>query len=241
MWWRDRVRLERLRPSNLRGNDAQRFRLESGGGRKNNQMPPVVASIPSGRAKVCVVPADREVDTAWDGFESLTSRNPTLTGTEIVDHLVPPRQFRSATFDSYRPDPDYPSQQGAVDAVRAFAGAWGPSATRLFGRRRHKDVLPGIYFDGGFGVGIHNTLEAAVWNLPVVFGPNYQRFKEARELISRGGGFTIDTYEALELALDQLLENNASGKIAGEYVSQSAGSTAIIINQLKRNTERNKL
>lgn len=94
---------------------------------------------------------------------SLTSRHPTLSGTEIIDHLVPPRQFRSATFESYRPDPEYPSQQGAVDAVRTFAEVWDHSKSRLFGRRRHKDALPGIYFDGGFGVGKTHLL-AALWH-----------------------------------------------------------------------------
>lgn len=94
---------------------------------------------------------------------SLTSRHPTLSGTEIIDHLVPPRQFRTATFDSYRPDPEYPSQQGAVDAVREFAEASGHSKSRLFGRRRQKDELPGIYFDGGFGVGKTHLL-AALWH-----------------------------------------------------------------------------
>lgn len=94
---------------------------------------------------------------------SLTSRQPTLSGTEIVDHLVPPRQFRTATLDSYRPDPDYPSQQGAVDAVRTFAEVWSHSHSRLFGRRRSKDLLPGIYFDGGFGVGKTHLL-AALWH-----------------------------------------------------------------------------
>lgn len=91
------------------------------------------------------------------------------------------------------------------------------------------------YIGGGFGAGIHNTLEAAVWNIPVVFGPNYQRFKEARELISEGGGYDVDSYEELEQTLDQLLDNNVSGKIAGDYVSQHAGATNIIIKQLKEN------
>lgn len=94
---------------------------------------------------------------------SLTSRHPTLSGSEIIDHLVPPRQFRNATIESYRPDPDYPSQQGAVDAVRTFAEVWGHSTSRLFGRRRFKDALPGIYFDGGFGVGKTHLL-AALWH-----------------------------------------------------------------------------
>ncbi len=102
-------------------------------------------------------------ETKSAGTVSLTSRHPTLSGREIVDHLVPPRQFRAATFASYRPDPDYVSQQDAVDAARSFAEAWGHSGARLFGRRRNKDALPGIYFDGGFGVGKTHLL-AALWH-----------------------------------------------------------------------------
>lgn len=91
------------------------------------------------------------------------------------------------------------------------------------------------YIGGGFGVGIHNTLEAAVWNLPVVFGPNYQRFREARELIANGGGYTINNYDELENKLNNLLENNAPGIIAGNYVKQNSGATDIIISRLKNN------
>lgn len=98
------------------------------------------------------------------GFDSLADRHPTLTGTEIVDHLTPPRQFLSATVDSYRPDPAYPSQAAAVEAVRQFATSWLPSASRFFSRRRGADVLPGLYLDGGFGVGKTHLL-AALWRL----------------------------------------------------------------------------
>lgn len=95
---------------------------------------------------------------------SLTDRHPTLSGIEIVEHLVPPRQFRSATVDSYRPDPAYPSQAAAVEAIRSFATAWLPSASRFFSRRKSQDALPGIYLDGGFGVGKTHLL-AALWHL----------------------------------------------------------------------------
>ncbi len=95
---------------------------------------------------------------------SLAERHPTLSGIEIVEHLVPPRQFRSATVDSYRPDPAYPSQAAAVEAVRNFATAWLPAASRFFSRRKSQEALPGIYFDGGFGVGKTHLL-AALWSL----------------------------------------------------------------------------
>ncbi len=96
---------------------------------------------------------------------SLVERAPTLSGQEIVDHLVPPRQFESATLDSYRPDRDYPSQGSAVAAIRNFVTAWTPKAAKLFSRRKTaSDVRPGIYLDGGFGVGKTHLL-AALWHL----------------------------------------------------------------------------
>lgn len=88
------------------------------------------------------------------------------------------------------------------------------------------------YIGGGFGVGIHNTLEAAVWNVPVVFGPNFHKFREARELISVGGAYSIDDYETLEIQLNQLFINNEAGKAAGDYVKNNTGATELIIREL---------
>ena len=88
------------------------------------------------------------------------------------------------------------------------------------------------YIGGGFGVGIHNTLEAAVWNVPVVFGPNYKKFREARDLIAIGGAFSIGHYELLEAQFDLLLKDNKSGKIAGDYVKNNTGATDLIIQEI---------
>src|SRR5580692_2363861 len=88
-----------------------------------------------------------------DSPGALADRNPTLSGAEIVAHLVPPRQFQTATLDSYRPDRDYPSQGAALAAIRTFATGWNSGKGSLFGRRKAPDSLPGIYLDGGFGVG----------------------------------------------------------------------------------------
>ena len=94
---------------------------------------------------------------------ALADRNPTLSGEQIVAHLVPPRQFASATLDSYRPDRDYPSQGAALAAIRAFAAGFTTGKGGLFGRKRVPDTLPGIYLDGGFGVGKTHLL-AALWH-----------------------------------------------------------------------------
>jgi 3-deoxy-D-manno-octulosonic-acid transferase len=91
---------------------------------------------------------------------------------------------------------------------------------------RYGDVA---YIGGGFGKGIHNTLEAAVYGIPVIFGPKYQKFKEARDLISCGGSFSINNKTSFENKMDEFLTNpqarKTSGEKAGEFVSKSAGAT----------------
>ena len=98
---------------------------------------------------------------------SLADRSPQMSGAELAESLTPPRQFTGATLDNYRPDPDYPSQAEAVEKVRTFAGVWGASGGGgLFGFRRSKApaAKPGLYLDGGFGVGKTHLL-AALWKL----------------------------------------------------------------------------
>jgi 3-deoxy-D-manno-octulosonic-acid transferase len=95
---------------------------------------------------------------------------------------------------------------------------------------RYADVA---YIGGGFGVGIHNTLEAAVFGVPVLFGPTYYKFREARELISAGGAFSIANYNIFETLINSLFIDASAGKIAGDYVKQNRGATNIIIEYLK--------
>ena len=95
---------------------------------------------------------------------SLVARAPQMSGAEIAASLVPPRQFSDATLENYRPDPDYPSQAEAVAKVRAFVATWNGSGGGLFSRRKAPETKPGLYLDGGFGVGKTHLL-AALWKL----------------------------------------------------------------------------
>lgn len=89
------------------------------------------------------------------------------------------------------------------------------------------------YIGGGFGVGIHNTIEAAVYGVPVVFGPNYHHFREAQGLIDAGAARSIKNYnelaEALTLALDQ---HQTIGAKAAEYVESELGATEKIYSSI---------
>lgn len=95
------------------------------------------------------------------------------------------------------------------------------------------------YIGGGFTRGIHNTLEAAVFGKPVIFGPNYQKFREARELIAAGGAFSYSTEEELEKLLLALLSDEEtlkqSGAAAFNYVHQNGGATEKIIQYIQEN------
>ena len=92
------------------------------------------------------------------------------------------------------------------------------------------------YVGGGFGVGIHNTLEAAVWGVPVIFGPNNQRFQEAQGLKACGGGFEIKNAEDFKAVMQQF-ENEQTlqeaGQKAGAYVGQMTGATKKILADVK--------
>ncbi|ANF30942.1 ATPase [Leifsonia xyli] len=103
----------------------------------------------------------------------LADRSPQITGAEIAESLVPPSQFEHATFESYRPDHDYPSQAEAVATLKLFAKTWEPQRPAgLFSRSRKKveAMKPGVYLDGGFGVGKTHLL-AALWHEAP--GPKY--------------------------------------------------------------------
>lgn len=93
------------------------------------------------------------------------------------------------------------------------------------------------YIGGGFGVGIHNTLEAAVWNMPVIFGPNNKKFQEAQGLLKSGGGFEINTYEDFFGLMSSLMNDETflkqAGDMAGAFVAHLAGATDKVLASVK--------
>ncbi|UJP12621.2 AFG1/ZapE family ATPase [Microbacterium elymi] len=98
------------------------------------------------------------------GIVHLTDRLPQVTGPEMVAALVPPPQFREATFDSYRPDPAYPSQLEAKEKLAAFSNPTAAAGKGGLFRRAKKapPTKPGVYLDGGFGVGKTHLLASRV-------------------------------------------------------------------------------
>ncbi|MBL7951988.1 MAG: 3-deoxy-D-manno-octulosonic acid transferase [Flavobacteriales bacterium] len=122
----------------------------------------------------------------------------------------------------------------------------GPVGTLLVDRMGYLSRLYAYaditYVGGGFGSGIHNTLEAAAWGKPVIFGPNHARFAEAQGLIDAGAGFSISTADELRDVLQRLLGDDhaleRASQAARDYVTERTGATqrvsAVILERLER-------
>ena len=93
------------------------------------------------------------------------------------------------------------------------------------------------YVGGGFGVGIHNVLEAAVWGMPVIFGPNNRRFQEAQGLLAAEGGFEIQHEEDFRRLMDRMRTDAdflaKTGRQAGAFVEEKTGATAKVLNHVR--------
>jgi 3-deoxy-D-manno-octulosonic-acid transferase len=92
------------------------------------------------------------------------------------------------------------------------------------------------YIGGGFGVGIHNILEAATFGLPVIFGPNYMKFQEAKDLIALEGAFSIKNYDEFYRQTEQFLNDkeylSSSGKKAAKFIQDNIGATDKILQHI---------
>jgi 3-deoxy-D-manno-octulosonic-acid transferase len=89
---------------------------------------------------------------------------------------------------------------------------------------------------GGFATGLHNTLEPAVFGIPVIIGPNYKGFKEAEDLVTLGGIRSISNKESLTKTINELSLNKdkriSLGKINASYISKSKGATTKIMKDI---------
>jgi cell division protein ZapE len=156
---------------------------------------------------------------------------PQVDPARMAASLVPPRQFAEARLENYRPDPEHPSQAEAVEAVRAFAASWTAKQGGGLFRRGPKvpPQRPGLYLDGGFGVGKTHLL-AALWHIAPgrkYFGTFIEYtalvgalgYAEAVRLLSGASLIAIDEFE-----LDDPGDTMLMSRFLGELV---AGGTRL--------------
>jgi 3-deoxy-D-manno-octulosonic-acid transferase len=92
------------------------------------------------------------------------------------------------------------------------------------------------YIGGGFGVGIHNTLEAAIFGMPIIFGPNYLKFHEATSMVKLGVAFSVSDFRTLQAILSDLLSDDSKRASISiqctAFTNQNLGATNIILNKV---------
>lgn len=160
------------------------------------------------------------------GVVHLTDRNPQVSGADMLASLVPPPQFDGATFDTYRVDPAFPSQQEAKDLLTTFAVGSGPiKRGGLFSRKpKEPEMKPGVYLDGGFGVGKTHLLASIYHAMPArrkFFGSFIEYtaivgalgYKNTVEHFSGAGLLCIDEFE-----LDDPGDTMVMTRMLGELV-----------------------
>lgn len=174
--------------------------------------------------------------------EQLTARRPEIAPDELVSTLVPPPRFDGVRFSTYVPNPAEPSQAAAVTACSAFAERVGDSGAgaakgwrALFGRGRKQPERPGLYLDGGFGVGKTHLL-ASVWHAvpaPKAYGTFVELthvvgalgFGEAVRRLSGHRLLAIDEFE-LDDPGDTMLVNRLLRELtdAGVFVAATSNT-----------------
>jgi 3-deoxy-D-manno-octulosonic-acid transferase len=142
-----------------------------------------------------------------------------------IDHLF--ALFpQAAAYSQFSQQPSTPATVLIIDNIGMLS--------RLY----HYATL--TYIGGGFNKsGIHNTLEAAVWGKPVLFGPNYEKFKEARDLVTLKAAYSITTASDLTQIATSLLQDKSlltdSSTNARTYVEENKGATAKILKYIQEN------
>ena len=171
-------------------------------------------------------PADEAVYADW------------LNARKEVKFIIAPHEFDAARLEQLKAL--FPGR--SVMLLSEWKQAGSPASVEglivdsfghLSSLYRYADVA---YIGGGFGTGIHNINEAAVYGIPVVFGPRHQKFREAAGLIECGGGTSVSSVHDFDDVMDRYLSEPAAlrkdGEAAGSYISENLGATARIYDSI---------
>jgi len=154
--------------------------------------------------------------------------------------IIAPHEIHKEHIDQLRsifPDAELHSQLKAQSSPSINSNILIIDNIGMLSRLYHYATI--TYIGGGFNKGIHNTLEAAVYGKPVLFGPNYKKFKEAIGLIETGGGVCVNSSTELTSQLKRLLTNKdileSNSKNSFEFVKQNKGATENILYYINAN------
>ena len=144
---------------------------------------------------------------------------PHVIGEDHLDYILDKLQMKAVRYTQA-------TEQSAAEARCLIIDCFGLLSTIY----RYGEIA---YVGGGFGVGIHNVPEAAVWGVPVLFGPNNKRFQEAQDLLACKGSFEVTDYDSFNTIISRLISDDKfrhqCGEASANYVKSRSGATDIIM------------
>ncbi|MFM2227102.1 MAG: hypothetical protein RL664_445 [Bacteroidota bacterium] len=143
-----------------------------------------------------------------------------IHASRIQESIARFEKFGVVLFSSFQPKKNNEARVLIVDSIGMLSSIYSQANAVVLG--------------GGFGKGLHNSLEIAVYGVPMAFGPNYKKFQEAVDLVKNGAAFTIESLEELSSFIEQLRFENVIPNVGKKYVSDHAGATSAILKGIEK-------
>ena len=143
-----------------------------------------------------------------------------IHSTRIQESIARFDKFGAVLLSSFQPEKNTEARVLIVDSIGMLSSIYAEANAVLLG--------------GGFGKGLHNSLEIAVYGVPMAFGPNYKKFQEAVDLIQLGAAFPIESLEELSSFIEDVLHENSIPNKGKKYVEEHAGATSAILKGIEK-------
>jgi 3-deoxy-D-manno-octulosonic-acid transferase len=143
-----------------------------------------------------------------------------IHSTRIQESLTRFENFGAVLLSSFQPEKNTESRVLIVDTIGMLSSIYVEANAVLLG--------------GGFGKGLHNSLEIAVYGVPMAFGPNYKKFQEAVDLVQIGAAFSIGSLEEFLLFIEYAHRDNCIPNAGKKYVEEHAGATSAILKGIEK-------
>ena len=129
-------------------------------------------------------------------------------------------KFGVVLLSSFQPEKNIEARVLIVDSIGMLSSIYVEANAAVLG--------------GGFGKGLHNSLEIAVYGIPMAFGPNHRKFQEALDLVKIGAAFPIETYDELSSFIEHARYENSIPNAGKKYVEKQAGATGVILKGIEK-------
>jgi 3-deoxy-D-manno-octulosonic-acid transferase len=143
-----------------------------------------------------------------------------IHATRIQESIARFDKFGVILLSSFQPEKNTEARVLIVDSIGMLSSIYAEANAVLLG--------------GGFGKGLHNSLEIAVYGVPMAFGPNYKKFQEAVDLIQFGAAFPIESLEELSSFIEHVRHENSIPNKGKKYVEEHAGATSAILKGIEK-------